>query len=412
MKILHLVAGNLNGGAAKGAYILHNGLLKQGVNSKILTNSRDTFNDPTVTTINRTYLDLAKVGVRSKLDKVPAQIYKDKKQTGFSTGMFGYDFTKHKLYEQADIIHIHWINKGFVNMKHLNKVKKPIVWTVRDMWPLTGGCHYSMGCDRYKTGCGKCPQLGSSSKSDLSSYIWNRKSKYIPENITAVGISPWVSEKLRESKLFKDKNIHTIFNNIDCEDFFPVDPKFSKQALNIETDKKLIAVGAQNPNDPYKGFNKFIEAIKHLVPENYYLLFFGNLNDESIKDLDFEYKSFGFLYDTISLRLLYSAADVFVAPSLMEAFGKTIAESMACATPVVAFNATGPKDMIEHKVTGYLAEAYNSEDLAKGIEWITKKKIKQNKLFEQARNKAETIFASEVVATKYLELYKGILTNL
>lgn len=412
MNILHVVAGNLNGGAAKGAYILHKGLLKQGVKSKILTNSRNTLNDPTVSTINHTYFDMVKVGVRSKLDKLPTKFYRNKEGTLFSTGLFGYDFTKNKLYQEADIIHLHWINNGFVNMKLLNKITKPIIWTIRDMWPLTGGCHYSMGCEQYKTGCGKCPQLGSSSKRDLSSYAWKRKSNYIPNDITTVGISPWVSEKLEESKLFQKKNIHTIFNNIDCDAFFPVDKGFAKKSLKIDTNKKLILVGAQNPNHYYKGFNKYIEAIKFLNPEDYHLLFFGRLDQNIISDLNFEYSSFGFLNDIISLRLLYSVADVFVAPSLMEAFGKTIAESMACETPVVAFNSTGPKDMIDHKKTGYLAKPYSSEDLAKGIEWILVHIDRYKKLSEQARRQAENNFSSDKVSTQYFDLYKNLAKNI
>ncbi|MAL17442.1 MAG: glucosyltransferase [Balneola sp.] len=410
MNVTHLVAGNLNGGAAKGAYILHKGLLNlnQGIQSKILTNSRVTFNDPTIVTINNSKIDWIKVAIRGKIDNLPTRLYRNKEKTIFSTGIFGYDFTKHELYQKADIIHLHWINDGFVNMKHLNHVKKPIVWTVRDMWPFTGGCHYSMGCNRYTTGCGQCPQLGSSYENDLSKYVWKRKSKYIPENITAVGISPWISEKLNESKLFNNKAVKSIFNNIDCDEFFPVDRDFSKKALKIDTNKKLILVGAQNPGDYYKGFNKFIDSLKSLDPHKVHLIFFGNLNQNIVEKLNFEYSSFGFLNDSISLRLLYSAADVFVAPSLMEAFGKTIAESMACGTPVVAFNATGPKYMIDHKKTGYLAEPYNPTDLAKGIEWILND-ADNILLAKSARNKALKNYDVSIIASKYIRLYESII---
>lgn len=408
MNILHLVSGRLNGGAAKGAYWLHKGLIEEGVNSRILCNSRETYNEDTVFTINNSATDWIKNAALKRIDKLPAKLYLNRENTLFSTGICGFDITDHELYNSADLIHLHWIN-GLVKLKDLPKFQKPMVWTIRDMWPFTGGCHYSMGCEKYKFNCGECPQLGSSTKNDLSKYVFNKKKLHIPKNITAVGISPWISQELNKSTLFKDKVVKTIFNNIDCNDFYPFEKQMARQKLNIDTSKKIILVGAQNPNSFYKGFQKFIESMKCLNKEEYLVLFFGRLDESLLGRLEFEYKSFGFISDIKILRLIYSAADVFIAPSLMEAFGKTIAEAMACGTPVVCFDATGPKDMVSHKKDGYKAKPFESNDLAEGISWTLEDKNRRTRLSEQARKSAVEKFHLEKIAKNYIQLYDSIL---
>jgi len=413
MKILHIVAGDLNEGAGRGAYWLHTALKELGIESKILTNSKDTLGDPDVITTAKTKKDKAFNMLLSQLDNLLLVFYPKRKRVIFSTGIFGIDFTKTREYQEADIIHLHWINGGFVNIKHLSKINKPIVWTMRDMWPFTGGCHYSMGCENYKTGCGNCVQLQSNSSYDLSKFILNRKKKYLPKNMKIVGISRWLSNKAKESELFSKFDVRTIPNNINTREFFPVDKKIAREILGIKTDKKVILTGAINVSDFYKGFSKYLEAVKTLDKDKYFLCFFGKLNKDLIAVIDglgFEYKSFGYLNDNISLRLVYSCADVFVAPSLMEAFGKTVAEAMACGTPVVCFDETGPKDIVDHKQSGYLAKPFESQDLANGIEWVLNAP-NYDELCKNAREKVVREFDSIVVAKKYVELYKELLND-
>jgi len=227
MKILHIVAGDLTGGAARGAYWLHQGLVEEGIDSKIWTNSKVTFGDERVISVLKTKKDKLSQFIRSQLDGNAAIFYPKRKKVIFSTGFFGIDFTKSKEYQEADIIHLHWINGGFVNIKHLSKIDKPIVWTIRDMWPLTGGCHYAIECENYKTGCGNCKQLKSNSNFDLSKIIYNRKLKYLPKHIKIIGISNWLSEEAKKSLLFRNFDVRTIHNNINTNEFFPIDKTFS-----------------------------------------------------------------------------------------------------------------------------------------------------------------------------------------
>ena len=135
--------------------------------------------------------------IRSQLNNLPMLFYKNRKKIIFSTGFVGFNFTKTKEYKEADIIHLHWINGGFVSVKDLSKIDKPIVWTMRDMWPFTGGCHYSLECDKYKIGCGNCPQLNSNKSFDLTKYVLNRKKKYLLKSMKIVGISHWLSDEAK-----------------------------------------------------------------------------------------------------------------------------------------------------------------------------------------------------------------------
>ncbi|SDG47451.1 glycosyltransferase family 4 protein [Psychroflexus sediminis] len=409
IKVLHVVAGSLNGGAAKGAYWQHQGLLEIGVDSRVLINSREVPSDENVTSIIFDKKSLIRQAVKSQLDQLPLKFYENDQRSIFSVGFFGHDITKHDWYKWADVINLHWINAGFISIKGIGKIKKPIVWTLRDMWPFTGGCHYSLGCENYKTGCGSCFQLGSANKHDLSRMINLSKQKKLPKSMKLVGISNWISQQAIQSSVFKNFDVRTIFNNINCSEFYPIDKKNSREVLGFPANKKIILVGAQNINDFYKGFNKYLGAISSLAKKQYFLVFFGNLDESLLKNIEFEYKNFGFLNDSISLNLLYSCADVFVAPSIMDAFGKTIGESMACGTPVVCFDSTGPKDIVDHKINGYKAKPYQIEDLREGITWVLENDEKQQELSRNAIKKVKSTFDSKIIASQYLKLYEECL---
>lgn len=410
MKILHIIAGDLEEGAARGAYWLHQGLRECGIDSNIYTNSKTTLGDASVKSIVKNKKDKVINMVRGQLDSFLTLVYSKRKEIIFSSGMFGFDFTKSKEYQDADIIHFHWINAGLVNIKHLAKIDKPIVWTMRDMWPMTGGCHVAkaLDCEHYKIGCGNCKQLNSNSKYDLSRYILNRKKKYLPKNMKIIGISNWLSNEAQESELFKKFDVRTISNNVNTKEFFPVDKAMAREVLGLDTDKKIILTGSTTAKNFYKGFEKYLNAIETLDKEKYFLCFFGNLDKSIVDNLGFEYKSFGYLRDNLSLRLVYSCADVFVAPSLMDAFGKTLAEAMACRIPVVCFDATGPKDIVTHKIDGYKAQPFDIIDLANGIEWVLRNE-NYDELSKNAREKVLREFDNRIIAEKYIALYKEVL---
>lgn len=398
----------MSGGAARGAYWLHRGLLDLGVSSEMIiqkTSGEEAFVKPVTKNLRGTVSRLLKIF----LDLLPVLLYRKRERDNllFSTGMSGFDIRKFREYRLADIIHLHWINNGMINIKVLKKIDRPIVWTMRDMWPFTGGCHYSLDCKRYETGCGKCPQLKSKNFFDLSWYVLRRKKRYFPKGMKLVAISRWQEKCAKSSKVFREFDIRVIHNNINIKDFFPIDRLVARDVLGLPREKKVVLLGAGGQHMKHKGFRKFKEAVNY-IEKGFMFLFFGRVNRSMFNGMNIEYESLGFLNDNISLRLAYSAADVFVATSIQEAFGKTIAESMACGTPVVAFNATGPREIIGHKENGYLARPFDPEDLAHGVKWVTEDESRQKWLSQNARRKAEE-FASEKIAQRYIQLYKEVM---
>ncbi|CAK8711722.1 Glycosyltransferase [Candidatus Electronema halotolerans] len=409
-RILHIVGGELNGGAARGAYWLHLGLKRLGVDSKILTNSFDTLGDKDVITVADSTKNKIKVKFYSHLDALPVSLYRNRKEIIFSTGFAGGNIFNTDILKDIDIVHLHWINAGFVNIKYLSCIKKPIVWTMRDMWPMTGGCHYTMGCNSYSSNCGQCPQLGSKLSFDISSLIIARKKKYFPKTIKLVGISSWLSECAQQSSLFHEFDIQTISNNIDTTQFFPVDKIVARNILGIPQDVKVILAGATNLENFYKGFDKFLAAITYLPNDKIHVVFLGTLSQGALKKINFPCTNLGYLHDTVSLRIAYSAADVFVAPSIMDAFGKTLAEAMSCGTPTVCFDATGPKDIVDHKQNGFRAKPFDPKDLAYGIQWLLHQDEQQyRKISDNAKEKVKKYFDNYVIAKRYKKLYSSIL---
>ncbi len=411
INVLHIAAGDLNQGAARGAYCLHKGLMLNGVNSFILNNGNLIGEEyENVVNINEFSYFSRKINfIRSRLDIYFKKIYRNSRNEIFSSGLFGYNFLGHKLYKQADIIHFHWINGGLVNLKLLNNIKKPIIWTIRDMWPFTGGCHYSLNCDRYLSSCGNCFFLNSGKEKDLSTYLFNRK-KQIIENkpIQIVGISNWISEQVSKSKILGNKNILTIFNNIDTDIFIPYEKSKTRKELKITGNKSIILVGAINSKNTWKGFQFLRDALNKLDNKKYEVLTFGKINPNDFDEIGLKVTSLGFISDDILLAKIYSLSDVYVTTAIQEAFGKTVVESMACKTPVVCFDNSGPSDLVVHKKEGYLAKAFCSIDIAKGVEWLVNNPDYED-ICDNSRKRAVNEFDYRVTSKKYIKLYKDII---
>ena len=216
---------------------MHLAQRRAGIDSSMLITGRKTFGDKTVVSITDTRAQRLIYFIRNLLAAFPLKLYRNRSSDTFNTGLNGLKFDEHPLYKDADIIHLHWIN-GLVSTSNLATLTKPVVWTMRDMWPLTGGCHYSMECDRYKIGCGKCPNLGSSNARDLSRAIMNRKKRLLPKRIHMVGISKWISDCAKTSEIFRNCNVSTISNAIDTDEFRPVDTFSAREILRLPKEKK------------------------------------------------------------------------------------------------------------------------------------------------------------------------------
>lgn len=415
MKVCLVSRSDGRGGGYAAAYRLHRGLRDSGVDSLMLAGD-DNRNDFTVLSPES---KLAKVWVRltPTLDGIPKSFYSQRENTPYSVQWLP-DRVAAKVDQiDPDIINLHWINGGYLQIESVPKLGKPIVWTLHDMWNFTGGCHYSQECDRYTQACGACPQLHSSRDWDLSRWIWRRKLKAWKNlNFTIVTPSNWLADCAKKSSLLQDVRVETIPNGLDAQRYKPIDRALAKQLIGLPLDKKIILFGAvRATSDRRKGFHLLLPALQKLSrvrdDNEIELVIFGSSLPKNPPELGFKAHYLGYLNDDFSLVLVYSAADVMIVPSVQESFGQTASESLACGTPVVGFNATGLKDIVDHQQNGYLATPYEPEDLARGIGWILEDDLRWSSLSRQARAKVEREFTIEIQAKRYLQLFEEILVN-
>lgn len=419
MKVLHLSTADGNGGAARGAYWLHKAQCRMGIDSHMLVADKFT-NDPTVTgSTGVTGSQKIYKGIRQTIEYWPLRFYRHKRSSVFSPAIYPSRITAEVEAIDPDIINLHWVTGGLLRPQDLRRFQKErhrrLVWTLRDMWPFTGGCHYAGSCRAYQTRCGRCPLLGSKYKHDLAFHLWQRKqSAWQDVEITVVALSDWLAECARQSKLFSHYSIQVIPNAIDLSKYRPISQTTARNLLNLSQSKKLIIFGALSPTtDRRKGFEHLRGALQHLARQEsqyqYEAIVFGC--DQPSEDLDLQIPTtfLGYLHDDMTLATAYSAADVMVMPSIEESFGKTAIEAMACGTPVVSFDCGGLKDIVIHQHNGYKARCFDAVDLAKGISFVLRDSVQLERLSQNARQSAEANFSYEKVAAQYFQLYSRLM---
>ena len=410
MKVLHLSESD-GGGAGRATFRLNQGLQRLGVDSKILVQLKYS-DDRTVFSPETTLGKFsAKLKLPERLDALPLNGYPQRNANDFSLEWLPSGIVSKVAKLTPDVVNLHWVCHGYVPIEAIAKFKKPLVWTLHDMWAFTGGCHYSQECDRYKSSCGTCPQLGSTKSWDISRWVWQRKAKAWQNlNLSIVSPSHWLAKCARSSSLFQDLPIEVIPNGLDTQQYKPIPRQVARELLNLPQDKQLILFGAMYPNsDRRKGFYLLQKALQKLSKTEWCnqieIVIFGASRPQESVELGLNSHYLGRLSDEISLAVVYAAADVFVAPSTQDNLPNTVMEAIACGTPSVAFNIGGMPELIEHQHNGYLAQALDSEDLAQGIIWVLENKERHQKLCDRARQKAEQEFTLEIQARRYESLY-------
>ena len=316
----------------------------------------------------------------------------------------GTDISKLSEIQAADIIHLHWINQGGLSLKniaHLQALGKPIVWTMHDMWPFTGICHHAYECDHYQSKCIDCPQ---SADLLVKNVFYGKQKRW--NGLNFVGCSGWISSLAQQSALTTKCIIRTIPNPIDSKIYSPIAKEEARKQLGLPIDSKYILFGAMNTTAPMKGFRYLLEADQLLQSQNIQYLVIGKHAATVIAQLSHPGIDIGYIIDEKQKALVYSAADVFVTPSLAENLPNMILEALACETPCVGFEIGGIPEMIDHKKNGYLAKYKDAQDMAVGIDWVLS--VKDN-LRNAAKKKVEKSYAEPVVANQYIELYHSLL---
>jgi glycosyltransferase involved in cell wall biosynthesis len=333
----------------------------------------------------------------------------------FNPGLFGQDTSQHPAIKKADIIHLHWVNFGFLSISDIEallQLGKPVIWTLHDMWAFTGGCHHSGDCENFQTNCGSCKFINKPERWDISHQLWARKIyAFDYPNLHIITCSDWLKSRAEKSSILRQRTIDSIPNAIDTEFFYPVPD--AKKARQLDPTKHYILFVAMRVNTPTKGFNYLKEALqiwKKNNPErakNTELLIVGNSQDShEIDALALPSTSLGHIADPNDMRLIYSAADLFITPSLEENLPNTIMEAMACGTPCVGFHVGGIPEMIDHQQNGFVAEYLSAQSLADGLQWTL-----ENKPSEAAREKVVAHYRAEIIAKKHSALYHKLLND-
>ena len=405
IKVLQVVGGNYHNGAFQGANILHKTLLSEDIDSVLLNDtcsdkeqSRILKNNKSIVFIQNNIFKKMLFKIFVFIEKFLKSIFLHTPRETFTVGLFGFDLTKTNEYKNADIIHIHWLSQGFINIRSLSKIKKPVVWTMRDMWAFTGGSHYLMDFQKYE-------------KNLISKFFKKLKHKSYNQNFNFVSVSNWLQLLAQKSSVLKDFKIKHIDNNIDLNDFSLISKKIAKEILNIDTEKQIILFGAQNPQSKRKGWEIFLNSIKKINKEKYFLLIFGSFwSQKSLEDIGIEFKSLGFIKDKTLLSAVYSSADIFVASSIQDAWPKTFAESMCCGTPVVCFENTSISEIVDHKINGYVVKNLDADSLSNGIEWLLER-MKNDPIKKEKINSKILNFDSKKIAKKYVKFYEELIKN-
>lgn len=344
---------------------------------------------------------------------IPFELSK-KERYSFSTAYFGTDISKHPLVQEADVLHLHWVNQNFLshkNIRQLIELGKPMVITMHDVWYFTGGCHYTRECDHFTKNCGNCILIKHAGESDLSRKAWKIKHDMYSDRMKFVACSNWLADLAKTSSLLKLEQVSCIPNPIDRSVFNQKDKQLSRKVFSLPEDKILILYVAVKVDNERKGYHYLSAALKKIyesdsaLKKDIEIIVMGGVDDPSLVNFYFPTHFLGRLSNVDAIVSCYNAADLFIAPSLEDNLPNTIVESISCGTPVVAFNIGGIPDIIEHKYNGYLAAYKDESDLVNGIEWV----LAQPDISEKCLEKAEKTFSEDVVSPQFIDLYRSIL---
>ena len=417
MKVLHIATSDITGGAARAAYRLHQGLSFYGIDSGMLVEKKKSDDEAVIRySASSDMSSRIRSIFRNQLIKWNFNIYKKYRPSGleiFSDARTRYDDSFKKYLAGNDVINLHW-TAGFLDydafFPQLDS-DKPVVWTLHDMNPFTGGCHYSGNCRRFMNSCGACPQLGSSKESDLSRSSWIIKKDALSQSkgklLHIVTPSKWLAKQARESALFAHLPISIIPYGIDTDLFHPRDTSSFRDTLGIPHDATVIGFVADSTANKRKGLYYLKEAVEKINNKNIFLVSVGKSSPNISKQIN--HIHLGCIESDRLLSMAYSLFDVYVCASVEDNLPNTVIESLACGTPVVGFSIGGMPDMVVSGRTGLLAADVDSKSLAICLNEILADKKLLEAMAVQCREKALIDYALLTQADNYTNLYASLL---
>jgi glycosyltransferase involved in cell wall biosynthesis len=410
MRVMGLSASDSAGGAARAALRIHQALRGAGVDASLRVNHR-ALDEPGVE------------GPRGPLGKAAAilrpRAVRPLLHLGRNTGerrslaLLPSSVVRSLNLSEADVVNLHWVMDEMLSIEDIGRITKPVVWTLHDMWAFCGAEHLSWD-DRYRVGYAARTRPTNEFGLDLNRLTWYRKRRAWKRPIQIVTPSRWLAQCVRESELMRGWPVEVIPNPLDSTVWVPVEKVVARQLLGIRPDAQLVAFGSMGENHAYhKGGDLLIEALRRLrgqVP-NLELVVFGERLSGAMWNLEIPTHFVGVVHDELSLRIVYSAAEALVVPSRRDNLPNTAVEALSCGTPVVAFDTCGLPDLVVHEETGFLARAFEPEDLARGIHWVVAEPDRCVRLSRNARAFAREQFSPPRIAAQYLEVYRATLAR-
>lgn len=367
MKVIHISYSDKIGGAAIAAYRHHEAMRMHGIDSQMLV-AHKTQQDANINELTK-----SNMFIRKLINRVFLKCFNY--YAVWSWNHFGYNLLNNKEIQEADVIYLHWINNYTLSLKAIErilKLNKPVYWFMHDMWPITGGCHYALDCEKFTNHCYKCPmghnKKGTFISKDLSYIQFNEKihrlSKY--ENLHFIAPSIWLAKQVKKSSIFKFKSVILAQNVLNTDVFVIRDQKEARKRLNLPIDKKLILFGADNLASPYKGWQILREALEQPIDHTECVIYGADRIDSDIA-VGVKINSMGKISDIDTLIDLYNACDIFVTPTLADNYPNVVIEAQACGLPVIATPVGGVPEMILNGVTGYIIDDLSPLKLRESI---------------------------------------------
>ena len=382
MRVLIINTSERIGGAAIAAHRLMEALKNNGIKAKMLVRDKQT-DQISVVQLKKSWWKVWQF-IWERIVIWKANRFKKHNLFAVDIANTGTNISALPEFNQADVIHLHWINQGMLSLTDIRRIiesGKPIVWTMHDMWPFTGICHYASDCDKY--------------------------------TITFVACSRWLEGMAKQSELLKGQTITNIPNAINTNLFKPRNKKQAREKCHLPQDKKLLLFGSVKITDKRKGIDYLVEACKILASQDPGLskqlgvVVFGKQAEQYASLFPFPIYPMNYVSNEKELVDIYNAVDLYVTPSLQDNLPNTIVEAMACGIPCVGFNVGGIPQMIDHLHNGYVAEYQSAKDLANGIRW-TLTEGEYDNLSEEACRKALSSYSESIISMRYIDIYNKI----
>jgi len=406
LKVLHISTADNSGGSGRSAYRIHTGLRRLGVVSRMLVGQKVT-DDPDVALIAGRLRPLDDL-----FNRLTGRLSLQYLFYPSSLAMLG-----RRWLRESNVVQLYNTHGGYFSHTALPLLGRgrSVVWRLSDMWPMTGHCSYSFDCERWKTGCGHCPLLSDPPElyRDTTAQLWRLKERvYARTPLCVVAPSNWIAEAARQSPLLGRFPVRLIPNGLDAETFRPRDKGAARDSLGVGRDRRVVLFSAHSVTDPRKGAAYLERALAGMSPEvggrGVTLLVVGGKSQGWGAGLPFETVHVGRVDDDARLSEIYSAADLFVLPTLAENLPNGVLESMACSTPAVTFDVGGCRDAVRHMETGYLAAYKDAGDLRRGIELLLADDELRARLGRRGREVVEAEYTQELQAQRFKSLYEEL----